>query len=135
MLDVGTGSGAIALAIADELPGPAVVGIDSSAEAIAVARGNAKRLGYEGRVTFEQADLSSFSRIPGGSRQDLVVANLPYVAESDWETLQPEIRDYEPREALIAGPGRPRGNPRPPRFTPSMPCDRAGGRDWPGRRG
>src|SRR4051812_9202055 len=104
VLDVGTGSGAIALAIADELPGAHVTGIDTSAGAIEVARGNAKRLGYEDRVTFEVADLASYSRIPGTTRQDLVVANLPYVAEADFDSLQPEIRDYEPREALVSGP-------------------------------
>jgi release factor glutamine methyltransferase len=104
VLDVGTGSGAIALAIADELPDVTVVGIDSSEGALEVARANAKRLGYEARVTFRIGDGATYSRLPGTSRPDLVVANLPYVADADWASLQPEIRDHEPREALTAGP-------------------------------
>jgi release factor glutamine methyltransferase len=96
VLDVGTGSGAIALAIAGELPEVSVLGVDTSAGAIEVARDNAERLGLEGRVEFAEA--------PGRPSWDLVVANLPYVAEADFASLQPEIRDYEPREALVAGP-------------------------------
>ncbi len=103
VLDVGTGSGAIALAIADEVAGCRVLGIDTSAAAIEMARANAKRLemGNE-RVTFEV--LTSSSRYATTSRQDLLVANLPYVPDGDFATLQPEIRDYEPREALLGGP-------------------------------
>jgi release factor glutamine methyltransferase len=105
MLDVGTGSGAVALAVADEVTGVAVTGVDASAGAIEVARANAERLGLERRTSIE---LATFGRIASESRQserfDLVVANLPYVREDEWPTLQPEIREYEPREALVAGP-------------------------------
>jgi release factor glutamine methyltransferase len=104
VLDVGTGSGAIALALADELPGVAVAGVDTSAAAIDVARANAERLGMggEGGVTFDV--WPSSTRYAGTSRPDLVVANLPYVTDDDWATLPRDIRDYEPREALLGGP-------------------------------
>ena len=97
VLDVGTGSGAVALAIADELPAAAVTGTDASTAALEVARANAALLGLAGRVSFEAGS------VPGGVF-DLIVANLPYVAEPDWPGLQPEIRDWEPPEALLAGP-------------------------------
>jgi release factor glutamine methyltransferase len=96
VLDVGTGCGAIALAIAHEREGVRVTGIDDSPDAIEVARLNAERTGLE--VEFLIADL-----IVGGP-YDLIVSNPPYVRESDYETLQPEIRIYEPREALVGGP-------------------------------
>jgi release factor glutamine methyltransferase len=95
VLDVGTGSGAIALAIASERKGARVTGIDNSPDAVVVARDNAERLGLE--VEFLIADL-----IVGGP-YDLIVSNPPYVKESEWEGLQPEIVLYEPREALVAG--------------------------------
>ncbi len=104
VLDVGTGSGAVALAVADEVDVVAVKGVDVSEGAIEVARANAVRLGFEHRVSL---DLAPFARYAGRKRQlerfDLVVANLPYVREDEWPTLEPEIRDYEPREALAGG--------------------------------
>jgi release factor glutamine methyltransferase len=100
VLDVGTGSGAIALAIADELPAAKVVGIDTSIDALRVAQSNGDRLGLADRVDFVSGGVSSLP----ASRFDLLVANLPYVAEGEWDGLQPEIRDFEPREALVAGP-------------------------------
>jgi release factor glutamine methyltransferase len=96
VLDVGTGSGAIALAIANEREGARVTGIDSSPEAVEVARANASRAGLE--VEFLIADL-----IVGGP-YELIVSNPPYVREGEWGSLQPEITLYEPREALVAGP-------------------------------
>jgi release factor glutamine methyltransferase len=98
VLDVGTGSGAIALAIADELPGCAVTATDTSPRALEVARANAERLGFADRVRFLT------DSIPADGEFDLVLANLPYVAESDWSSLQPEVTQWEPREALLAGP-------------------------------
>ncbi|HEU4393475.1 MAG TPA: peptide chain release factor N(5)-glutamine methyltransferase [Solirubrobacterales bacterium] len=97
LLDVGTGSGAIALAVADELPDCEVMATDTSAAALEVARANAERLGLAGRVRFLEGT------VPDGAF-DLVLANLPYVAEPDWPTLQPEVTQWEPREALLAGP-------------------------------
>jgi release factor glutamine methyltransferase len=98
VLDVGTGSGAIALAIADELPGCRVTATDISAAALEVAGANARRLGLADRVGFR------LGSVPAGERFDLVVSNPPYVAESAWSSLQPEITEWEPHEALRAGP-------------------------------
>lgn len=97
VLDVGTGSGAIALALADELPGATIVATDTSPGALAVARANAERLGLAERVHFEAGT------VPEGQDFDLVLANLPYVAERDWAGLEPEVTEWEPREALLAG--------------------------------
>ncbi|MGN6253371.1 MAG: peptide chain release factor N(5)-glutamine methyltransferase [Solirubrobacterales bacterium] len=97
VLDVGTGSGAIALAVADELPECMVTATDTSPGALEVARGNVDRLGLAERVRFLRGTL------PDGERFDLILANLPYVAERDWPSLQPEVTHWEPREALLAG--------------------------------
>jgi release factor glutamine methyltransferase len=99
VLDVGTGSGAVALAIAAELPDCAVSATDTSVPALAVARDNAERLGLAARIEFHQGTLP-----PSAEGFDLVVANLPYVAEGDWRELQREVTEWEPREALLAGP-------------------------------
>jgi release factor glutamine methyltransferase len=96
-LDVGTGSGAVALAVADELPGCEVTGTDTSTAALDLARENAERLEIDGRVRFERGT------VPEGRRFELVLANLPYVREDEWESLAPEITGYEPREALVGG--------------------------------
>jgi release factor glutamine methyltransferase len=96
-LDVGTGSGAVALAVADELPDCQVTGTDTSTAALGLARENAERLGIDGRVRFEHGT------VPEGRRFELVLANLPYVREDQWEGLAPEITRYEPREALVGG--------------------------------
>jgi release factor glutamine methyltransferase len=87
--DVGTGSGAVALALRDERPDLAVSASDASPAALAVARANG-------------LDASRAEGLPPGS-YDLVVANLPYVREDEWDGLAPEIRLYEPRVALVSG--------------------------------
>ncbi|HWF49234.1 MAG TPA: peptide chain release factor N(5)-glutamine methyltransferase [Solirubrobacteraceae bacterium] len=92
--DIGTGSGAIALALAHERPDLALTGIDASADALVLARDNARRLGLD--VTFVEGDL-----LVGGP-YDAVLANLPYVREG--EELPPEIARYEPAQALYGGP-------------------------------
>jgi release factor glutamine methyltransferase len=97
VLDVGTGSGALALAIADELPGCEVTATDTSAAALAAALANAERLGLGARIRFEPGTL------PEGGEFDLIVANLPYVAEPEWRSLEPEVTEWEPREALLSG--------------------------------
>jgi release factor glutamine methyltransferase len=96
--DVGTGSGAIALAVADELPNADVLATDIYPEALEVARANAERLGLAGRVRFEAGSL------PRDGSFDLILANLPYVSAREWLQLAPEVRDYEPRGALVPGP-------------------------------
>jgi release factor glutamine methyltransferase len=93
--DVGTGSGAVALAIKAERPDLVVTGSDASRDAVDVARANAARLGLD--VSFSVA-----AGLPPGD-YDLVVANLPYVREDEWDELAPEIRVYEPRDALVSG--------------------------------
>jgi release factor glutamine methyltransferase len=95
VVDVGTGSGAVALALKDERPDLSVLACDENADALAVARENARVLGLQ--VEFVQADL--LDGVPGPI--DAVLANLPYVA-ADAE-LAPEISDYEPGSALFAG--------------------------------
>ncbi|HEV3407110.1 MAG TPA: peptide chain release factor N(5)-glutamine methyltransferase [Gaiellaceae bacterium] len=97
VLDIGTGSGAIALAIADEHLGARVTATDSSDEALAVARENVRRTGLAARVQLVRGDLFAGAVGPF----DLVVSNPPYVSRDELDSLQPEIRDYEPREALI----------------------------------
>ncbi|HEX3174384.1 MAG TPA: peptide chain release factor N(5)-glutamine methyltransferase [Solirubrobacterales bacterium] len=99
VLDVGTGSGAVALAIADELRGCGIAATDTSAAALEVARANAARLGLTARVDFIAGML------PGDHLHfDLLLANLPYVSEAEWAGLEPEVTEWEPREALLAGP-------------------------------
>jgi release factor glutamine methyltransferase len=98
VLDVGTGSGAIALAIADEHPGARVVALDASADALSLAVENLHRTALGDRVDLVEADLEH--RLPGGP-YDLVVANPPYVPASEIATLAPEVRDWEPRTAVL----------------------------------
>ena len=94
VLDLGTGSGAIALAIADERPDARVTAVDSAEDAVALARENAERLDLA--IEVRQGDLEA-----AAEGWDLVVSNPPYVAADEWESLQPEIRDWEPRSALV----------------------------------
>jgi release factor glutamine methyltransferase len=103
VLDIGTGSGAIALAVADEVPSSHVVATDTSFDAVRVAQSNAERLGLADRVDVVLRGRDSLGGT-GGGPCDLLVANLPYVSDAEWEGLEPEIRDHEPREAVVAGP-------------------------------
>jgi release factor glutamine methyltransferase len=96
VLDVGTGTGAIALAIADEHPGASVRALDVSPEALALARENVERTGVA--VELVEQDLTGGL---GDAEYDLVVSNPPYVTEAEWATLQPEVRDWEPRLATV----------------------------------
>jgi release factor glutamine methyltransferase len=98
ILDLGTGSGAIALALASEWPEAQVTATDVSDAALAVARKNAEALGLAGRVRFVSGDL--FAAVPG-ERFDVVVSNPPYVPEADAASLAPELR-HEPALALYA---------------------------------
>ena len=101
MLDLGTGSGAIALALAHERPRARIVATDTSAEALAVARGNAQRLGFR-NVEFVQARW--YDGLPTG-RFDLIASNPPYVDPADPHLAEGDVR-FEPRSALVpAGDG------------------------------
>jgi release factor glutamine methyltransferase len=94
VLDLGTGSGAIALAIADERPDARVTAVDSSPEAVALARENSERLDLQIEVREGDVEVAA-------EGWDLVVSNPPYVPADEWDSLQPEIRDWEPRGALV----------------------------------
>lgn len=96
--DVGTGSGAIALALASERPDAQVMATDASSDALEVARANAKALELE-RVTFLEASLLDGVDGP----LDLVVSNPPYILSAVVDTLAPEVKDHEPRMALDGG--------------------------------
>ncbi len=100
VLDLGVGSGAILLAILAERPNAVGLGIDISEEALAVARDNAARLGLEGRAAFLRGDWAEGL---GDESFDLVVSNPPYIPSETIETLDPEVRDHEPRLALDGG--------------------------------
>ena len=99
VVDIGTGSGAIAVALARRLPAATIIATDVSWQALAVARRNAARHGVNRRISFRHGDLL----LPVDTYVDLIVANLPYVPDATWRTLDPEVRDHEPRLALAAG--------------------------------
>ena len=100
LLDLGVGSGCLLLALLSELPRATGIGVDDSAAVLAIARRNAERLGLAARADFRPGHwgegLWEFF--------DVIVGNPPYVAESEWDHLSPEIRDFEPTAALVAGP-------------------------------
>jgi release factor glutamine methyltransferase len=97
VLDIGVGSGAIALALADEHHGARILGVDASEEALALARENLARLDGDGRIELRRGDLLRGVSGPF----DLVVSNPPYVRPEEFESLQPEIRLWEPRAAVV----------------------------------
>jgi release factor glutamine methyltransferase len=100
LLDLGVGSGAIMLAILAERPAAKALGIDSSSEALAVARENAANLDLNNRAAFMHGDWTAGL---GDETFDVVVSNPPYIPTADIETLDPEVRDHEPRLALDGG--------------------------------
>ncbi|HUC62565.1 MAG TPA: peptide chain release factor N(5)-glutamine methyltransferase [Alphaproteobacteria bacterium] len=121
ILDLGTGSGCLLLALLAELPRASGLGIDKSEAACGIARDNARRLGLEARARFQTADwtapgfgdeiraaashMKNEAETHAGAvvRFDLAISNPPYVADAEIEALEPEVRDYEPRAALAGG--------------------------------
>ncbi len=99
IVDVGAGSGAIAVALACELPDARVIATDLSKRALALARRNAARHGVANRIDFFAADTLQ----PIDGRAEIIAANLPYVTTADWLATPPEIREWEPRRALDGG--------------------------------
>lgn len=102
IIDVGTGSGAIAIAIAKRLPAAVVMAVDIAADAVAVARDNAARLGVGDRIQFVESDL--FADPATAGPWDIIISNPPYVREDEFAALPRDVRDHEPRAALVAGP-------------------------------
>jgi len=100
--DVGTGSGIIAVCLAKHLPHCRVTAIDVSRAALDVAAGNAKQHSVADRIEFIESDL--FAAVPPERRFDFIVSNPPYVAEAEMQRLAPDVRRFEPRVALLAGP-------------------------------
>lgn len=103
VVDLGTGSGNIALALAKNTPGVRVFATDISPEALQVAEENARTHKVEGRVSFQQGNL--FEALKGLSLEgkvDIIISNPPYVSEREFDKLPPEVQDWEPKEALFA---------------------------------
>ncbi len=102
VLDIGTGSGCIAISLAHQKKDARVTATDISPDALAVARKNAAKHGVTERMTFLQGDL--FAPVPSGSTFDLIASNPPYIAPGEFAALAPDVRDHEPRIALDGGP-------------------------------
>jgi len=101
ILEIGTGSGAISVALAKELPAALLVATDLSEKALSIAQENALRHGVHQRIHFLQGDL--FHPLAEGSAFELIITNPPYIAHDDFPSLPPEVRDFEPRVALDGG--------------------------------
>jgi release factor glutamine methyltransferase len=101
ILDVGTGSGCIAIALAKELPRAEIQAVDVSERALRVARRNAARHKVR-HIEFRRSDLFSAFRA-SGVRFDFIVSNPPYISRAEWDGLEPDVREFEPRRALLAG--------------------------------
>ncbi|WP_353072998.1 peptide chain release factor N(5)-glutamine methyltransferase [Tunturiibacter gelidiferens] len=102
LVDIGTGSGAIAIALAVHLPLAEITALDLSSEALAIAELNAREHNVANRIHFLQSDLLAAVQSPGETF-DAIVSNPPYIPESDRTTLHPQVREHEPATALFAG--------------------------------
>ena len=102
IVDVGTGSGAIAVAVAKHLPKASLTATDLSPAAVAVARANAERHGVSDRISFVTSDLLAAAELAGP--WDVIVSNPPYVRDDEYAALPRDVRDHEPKSALVAGP-------------------------------
>ena len=106
VLDLGTGSGCLLLALLSEWPNATGLGIDASDEALAVAAGNAKTLGLSARARFAWSDWTANLDPATDGRDagfDVIISNPPYITKPDWENLEDDVRLYEPRTALVGG--------------------------------
>jgi release factor glutamine methyltransferase len=101
-LDFGTGSGCLAIALAKKSPAANLSALDLSPTAIELARENAASHGLAGRIRFFQGD--GFAALPANLHFELIVSNPPYIPSAEVATLEPEVRDFEPRQALDGGP-------------------------------
>lgn len=102
VLDLGTGSGAIALSLARAWPEAKVTAVDNAEGALAVAAANAVKNSLEGRILFVRSDW--FAALPAGARYEVIVANPPYLSEAEVAETEPEVRDHEPKSALSSRP-------------------------------
>ncbi|HEV2319589.1 MAG TPA: peptide chain release factor N(5)-glutamine methyltransferase [Verrucomicrobiae bacterium] len=100
-LDLGTGTGCIAIALAAKCPDARVIAADLSAEALALAKENADRNNVAERMEFFHGN--GFAVLPAAARFDLIISNPPYIPTDEIQTLQPEVRDFDPRQALDGG--------------------------------
>jgi len=100
-LDFGTGSGCLAIALAAKCPAAQITALDISEEALAVARTNAEQNQVAARIEFLAGD--GFAAVPAGATFDLIISNPPYIPTAEITTLQPEVRDFDPRGALDGG--------------------------------
>jgi release factor glutamine methyltransferase len=103
VLDLGTGSGAIALALASRFPGARVTAVDSSSDALSLASENAEAAGLAGRVTFLESNW--FEAIAAGDTFDLIISNPPYLSDDEAAATAPEVRGHDPEGALTSGDG------------------------------
>jgi release factor glutamine methyltransferase len=101
ILDLGTGSGAVALALARAFPGASVTAADLSSEALSLAAENAESTGLAGRIAFVESDW--FDRLPRSTAFDLIASNPPYLSQAEAAAAAPEVRDHEPVRALASG--------------------------------
>jgi release factor glutamine methyltransferase len=100
-LDFGTGTGCIAIALAAKCPGAKIIATDISSDALALAKQNAEKNNVAARIEFLQGD--GFATLSSHSQFDLLISNPPYIPSAEIETLQPEVRDFDPRGALDGG--------------------------------
>src|SRR5690606_19821155 len=99
--DIGTGSGAIAVSLAKHLPSARVVAVDISADALAIARENARTYGVEDRIDFVQGDM--LQALAGKGQFAFLTSNPPYISDEEWLHVQPNVKDHEPHTALRGG--------------------------------
>jgi release factor glutamine methyltransferase len=102
--DVGTGSGILAVTLAKHLPSSEIVALDTSQAALETAAANARQHGVDERVRFLQSDLFAAVEAEPEPQFDIIVSNPPYVSAAEYENLPPDVKNFEPREALLSGP-------------------------------